>query len=250
MDGLLSGKNKGWMTAALVFAALADVDAHHAVLRFNLEEMTVTADRIFIGRCVALDPREELIAGGELPVTRYTFEVEQVLKGELAATFTFTQLGHPARAAQKGEPSMHGEALQTGLVLHGAADISVGNRLLMFLIPDYQGGRLTYPVGLDQGAFMVETEQGQVVARNNLNNLGLLTAPFNGTRIAPGNGKVVHPEESDTISRSIGVSDAARALADARGALALGPLVELVQKIHEAHGGANGRLLADGNGGR
>src|SRR5262249_61161185 len=74
-------------------------DAHHAVLRFNLEELTVTADRVFIGRCVAIDPTSAAMAGGNLSVTRYTFDVEQVLKGELPARFTFTQMGHPPRAA-------------------------------------------------------------------------------------------------------------------------------------------------------
>ena len=241
------------LTAALTLAAWHTVDAHHAVLRFNLEEMTVTADRVFVGTCVGIEPTSELIAGGDLAVTRYTFDVEQVLKGELTARFTFTQLGHPARAALKGELSSHGQAVQRGLVLHGAAEFGVGDRLMLFLIPSYQNGRLTYPVGLDQGAFMLETATdggGQVFARNDLNNLGLFTAPFNGTRMTDGDGKVVHPEDADTISRSVQLSDAARSLADKRGALPLGPLMELVQKIHEEHGGSKGRIVGDGKEGR
>src|SRR5262245_35087 len=103
-------------------------DAHHAVLRFNLEELTVTADRVFIGRCVSIEPTIERLAGGNLSVTRYTFDVEQVLKGELPARFTFTQMGLPARAALKGELSSHGQAVQRGLVLHGTAALNVGDR--------------------------------------------------------------------------------------------------------------------------
>jgi hypothetical protein len=239
------------LTAALTLGAWHTVDAHHAVLRFNLEEMTVTADRVFVGTCIGVEPTREFIAGGNLAVTRYTFDVEQVLKGDLPARFTYTQLGHPARVARKGELSSHGLAVERGLTLHGAADFGVGDRLMMFLIPDYQNGRLTYPVGLDQGAFMLETDGGgQIVARNDLNNLGLFTAPFNGTRMTEGDAKVVHPDDPDTISRSVAVSDAARSLSEKRGALPLAPLMELVQRIHEEHGGIKGRLVGDRKGGR
>jgi hypothetical protein len=237
--------------AALALGAWQTVDAHHAVLRFNLEEMTITADRVFVGTCVAIEPTKEFIAGGNLSVTRYTFDVEQVLKGELPARFTFTQLGHPARAAMKGELSSHGQAVQRGLTLHGSADFSVGDRLMLFLIPNYQNDRLTYPVGLDQGAFRLEADAaGEIAARNDLNNLGLFTAPFNGTRINGGEGKVVRPDDADTISKAARVSDAARSLSDKPGALPLGPLEELVVRIHEAHGGTPGKIRSDAKGGQ
>jgi hypothetical protein len=239
------------LTAALTLGAWHTVDAHHAVLRFNLEEMTLTADRVFVGACVGIEPTREFIAGGNLSVTRYTFDVEQVLKGEVPARLTFTQLGHPARPARNGELSSHGLAVERGLTLHGAAEFGVGDRLMMFLIPDYQNGRLTYPVGLDQGAFMLEADAtGQIVARNDLNNLGLFTAPFNGTRMTERDARVVHPEAAETISKSVGLSDAARSLSDKRGALPLAPLMELIQRIHEEHGGAKGRVVGDPKGGR
>jgi hypothetical protein len=227
------------------------VDAHHAVLRFNLEEMVVTADRVFVGRCVAVDTGREAIAQGQLPVTYYTFDVEQVLKGELPARFTFTQMGTPPRPAFKGGPTVHGQAAQTGLELHGAADYGVGDRLLVFLIPNYQNGRLTYPVGLDQGVFRIDSDgAGQQFARNNLNNLGLFTAPFNGTAMKADAARVITPDAAKSIAPAAAVSDAARALPDARGALPLAPLMELIQQIHHAHGGAAGRLVAAQPGGR
>ena len=239
------------VAAALALGAWQAVDAHHAVLRFNLEEMTITADRVFVGTCVGIEPTKEFIAGGNLSVTRYTFDVEQVLKGELPARFTFTQLGHPARAAMKGELSSHGQAVQRGLTLHGSADFSVGDRLMLFLIPNYQNDRLTYPVGLDQGAFRLEADAGgEIAARNDLNNLGLFTAPFNGTRINGGEGKVVRPDDAATISKAARLSDAARSLSDKPGALPLGPLEELVIRIHEAHGGTPGKIRSDAKGGQ
>jgi hypothetical protein len=250
-DTLRQALGSAWLTAALVAGAWHTLDAHHAVLRFNLEEMTITADRVFVGTCVGIEPTRELIAGGRLAVTRYTFAVEQVLKGDVPARFTFTQLGHPTRAAMKGELSSHGQAVQLGLTLHGAADFAAGDRLMMFLIPNYQNGRLTYPVGLDQGAFLLQTDSaGQVLARNDLNNLGLFTAPFNGTRMNGGEGKVVRPEDADTLSKSARLSAAALSLSDKRGALPLGPLEELVIRIHEEHGGTRGRIVGDGKGGR
>jgi hypothetical protein len=206
---------------------------------------------VFVGTCIGIEPTRELIAGGNLAVTRYTFDIEQVLKGELPARFTFTQLGHPARAALKGELSSHGQAVQRGLTLHGAADFGVGDRLMMFLTPNYQNGRLTYPVGLDQGAFRLETDAiGQVLARNDMNNLGLFTAPFNGIRMSGGEGKVVRPDDADTISKAARLSDAARSLSDKRGALPLGALEELVVRIHEEHGGSRGKIVSDAKGGR
>src|SRR5262245_60834722 len=101
--------------SALLLAALGltarAADAHHAVLRFNLEELTVTADRVFIGRCVGIEGASEHMAGGDLAVTRYSFDIEQVLKGELPARFTFTEMGLPARTALKGGVSSHGQAV-------------------------------------------------------------------------------------------------------------------------------------------
>jgi hypothetical protein len=239
------------LTAALTVGAWHVVEAHHAVLRFNLEEMTVTADRVFVGTCTGIQATRQFIAGGNLAVTRYTFNVEQVLKGELPAQFTYTQLGHPARPARSGELSSHGLAVERGLSLHGAAEFGVGDRLMMFLIPDYQNGHLTYPVGLDQGAFMLETDaSGRVVARNDLNNLGLFTAPFNGTRLTERDARVVRPDNPTTISRTVRMSDAARSLSEKRGALPLGPLIELVVRIHEEHGGTKGRVVGNQNGGR
>lgn len=247
-------RRRPWIRAVLpiVFGVLAwrTAAAHHAVLRFNLEELVVTADRVFIGRCVEVTPAREEIGQGQMSVTRYTFDVEQVLKGDLPTRFTFTQLGHPPRAARKGEPSSHGQAVVRGVTLHGAADFGVGDRLLLFLTPSYMNGRMTYPVGLDQGAFILDADgSGQVMARNNMNNLGLFSAPFNNTRLSSAKAAVLKPESANRISPQAQLSSAARELANQRGALPLTPLVELIEQINGAHGGAKG-VLRSGIGGR
>jgi hypothetical protein len=242
-------------TALTLFVGLVvcrSAGAHHAVLRFNLEEMVVIADRVFIGRCIGIEPGVQEIAQGRLKVTRYTFRVERALKGELPPRFTFTQLGHPPRPARRGEPSSEGRLLQTGIMLRDAPDYVVGDRLLMLLSPSHMNGRLTYPVGLDQGAFVLDDPgaAGEVSARNNLDNLGLFSTPYTRMRLTSAQAAVIRPEAARPLAAAPELSDAARALADRRGALPLGPLVELIERIHAAHGGATGRVVRDRIGGR
>lgn len=145
------------------------------VLPLNLEEMVATADRAFVGTCVGIVETEETIAQGLLPVTRYTFDVESALKGELPARFTFTRLGHPpGRKPTRGAITSHGAVVRPGPSLHGASMFGVGDRVLVFLVPDHLGGKVTHPAGLDQGAFLVRrTETGGERVSNGRGNLGL-----------------------------------------------------------------------------
>jgi hypothetical protein len=214
-------------------------EAHHAVLRFNLEEMTQTADRVFLGRCTAVDETTEFIAQGEMPVTHYTFEVERALKGDVPRSVTFTQLGHPAKRASKGtEITSHGQAVGPDTFFHGMSEYRVGDRAVLFLIPNYMGGKLTYPVGLYQGAFFVSRmPSGQDLARNSINNLGLFTAPYNGTAMKAADARVVFPDRDEPVE-----GGAAKALAAKRGALPLGELLDAITEINAAHGGQPGEV--------
>jgi hypothetical protein len=228
---------------ALVSLAGVNTDAHHAVLRFNLEEMTATADRIFVGRCAGVEQTEEMIAQGMMPVTRYTFEVERAIKGKLPATITFRQLGHPPRRAGKGEISIHGQAATTGAFLHGMSQYKPGDRCLLFLIPNYLGGKTTYPVGLYQGAFFVsEMPSGEKLARNSINNLGLFTAPYNGTKMKGSDAKIIFPEQASQ-------NTTVESLARIRGALPLDQFLDLIEQIVIAHGGQRGTITSAQRGG-
>jgi hypothetical protein len=210
--------------------------AHHAVLRFNLEEMTQTADRIFLGRCTDVVETEELIAQGRLPVTVYTFQVEQAIKGSLSRRVTFRQLGHSSRRSlAKGEATMHGEVIRTDTFIHGMSEYRVGDRLILFLIPDYLGRKVTYPVGLYQGAFQVtRMPSGQDLVRNDINNIGLFNAPYNGTRMSAADARVIFPDKPVTGSAEI------ETLSRKRGALPLDQFVKAVEQIQAAHGGPRG----------
>lgn len=246
------------MLALTAFAALTlalpahMVDAHHAVLRFNLEEMTSTADRIFLGRCIEVEETDEVIAQGEMPVTRYTFEIELAVKGKLPKVITVRQMGHPAhRALGKGaEMTMHGRTATPDTFIHGMSEYHVGDRMLLFLIPNYLGGKMTYPVGLYQGAFIVSRmPSGQDLARNSIGNLGLFTAAYNGTAMNTANAKVIFPERDNPLSETQGLTQNSQALASKRGALPLDALLELVDRINTAHGGERGEIVSTAKGG-
>ena len=234
--------------AASVLAVVAlclPVASHHMVLRFNLEEMTATADRVFLGRCVAVEETQEMIAQGMMPVTLYTFEVERAIKGRVKRVLTIRQEGHRARIAtgKKREMTMHGR-VATPYTLHGMSEYNLGDRVVLFLIPNYLGGKVTYPVGLYQGAFRVsDMPSGQRLVRNSINNLGLFTAPYNGWRLKAADARVVFPDRDEPIAdiATVGVDGAA--LVRRRGSLPLEDFLKLVEQIVAAHGGSKGALI-------
>jgi hypothetical protein len=244
--------SRGWfkLTSSLVLAALIIVSfapssaGHHAVLRFNLEEMVATADRIFVGRCLEAQETTDFIAGGNLAITRYTFEVEQAIKGRLKRRLTFSQLGHRARrsSGKGGEITMHGRVV-TPDSLHGMAEYGMGDRVVLFLIPNYLGGKVTYPVGADQGAFFIsQLPSGDSLARNSVNNLGLFTAPYNGWRMREAQAKMIFPSREEPLLnlQEQGLSVRAEALVHKRGALPLNDFLTVVQQIVVAHGHQKG----------
>lgn len=245
------------VTLALLIVALVlstgffKSQAHHAVLRFNLEEMEATADRIFLGRCLAAEPSEEMVAGGMMSVTHYTFEVERALKGKFQKKVKFSQLGHPARPAKAkgGDITMHGEAVSTSEFIHGMACYRVGDRAVLFLIPDYMGGRFTYPVGLYQGAFFVnEMPSGSNLVRNSINNQELFTAPYNNWKMKRDDAKIVFPDRDQPLSIGRGgistqsLNEDAETLTAKRGALPLDAFLEVVEEIVTAHGSEKGAI--------
>lgn len=240
-----------FLVGFISLSGIFTTDAHHAVLRFNLEEMTATANRIFVGRCAAVEETEELVAQGNMPVTRYTFEVESAIKGELPKQLVFRQLGHPPHRAlgKGGEMTMHGQAVTPSTFIHGMSEYKVGDRMVLFLIPDYMGGKVTYPVGLYQGAFLIsEMPSGRKLVRNSINNLGLFTASYNGTAMTKAAAKVIFPENDNPLSDNQGLSLQSQSLAGRRGALPLDSFLELIGRINEVHGGPRGVIVSTGKG--
>jgi hypothetical protein len=234
--------------AALLVLGPASL-GHHMVVRCNLEEMTQRADRIFLGECINVNETYRQIAQGNMAVTDYTFKIENVIKGSVPSTFTFTQLGHPPHLAKAkpGDITMHGQVVDPATMLHGAASYNIGDRLLLFLVPNYLDGHVTHPVGLYQGAFFRSTmpSSGQELVRNQINNAGLFTTGYNGTDFPASEAKVIFPDSSSPISAQ-GVD--VEALAHKRGPLPLTSVVALVKQIHAAHGGQPGSVTSAGKG--
>lgn len=218
-------------------------DAHHLVRRVNLEEMSVMADRVFVGRCLSVVETEEEIAGGILPVTLYTFEIERAIKGRVSKQLTVKHLGHASRPAKGGRLTMHGRAVSTKTFLHGMNPYKEGDRVMLFLNADSARG--TSPVGLYQGAFFItRMPSGQELAQNSINNLGLFTAPYTGLGVKPDDARVVFPDRDQPLS-----IQAVESVTRRRGALPLDSLVEIVEQIVSAHGGEKGVITGGQKGG-
>ncbi len=221
-------------------------EAHHAVVRFNLEDMEATADRIFLGRCVNVEETTEYMAQGMMPVTHYTFEVERAFKGTFNKTYTFTQLGHPARPLFKESGiQMHGRAVKPGEFIHGMSEYEVGDRLLLFLIPNYLDDKVTYPVGLYQGAFFVSTmPSGNELARNSINNIGLFDAPYVWSIKKEEDARVIFPSRDQSLASP---SAQQESLLNKRGALPLAAFSEVIERITGAHGRPRGAIHPGAN---
>ena len=234
------------VVALILVSLVQQGTAHHAVLRFNLEEMVATADRVFIGVCVGAEDTTQFIAGGDLAVTRYTFDLERAIKGKLPRRLTFTQLGHRSQPAtgKGGQITMHGRVV-TPDTIHGMGEYNVGDRMVLFLIPNYLGGSVTYPVGADQGAFKISRmPSGQELVRNNVNNLGLFTTAYNGYRMKETEAKMIFPDRDEPLAnfQAQGLSAQSETLVRKRGALPLDSFVGLVEQIVAAHGEQKGSI--------
>ncbi len=175
--GLISLSSFSFQALPL-FAGGTQAGTHFLTLTYNLEQMVAAADRIFVG--TVIDATEDYIsaAGGDLPVTVYTFEVEEVLRGAIGDTLTIRQVGHQSDPFGQGMPRYE-----------------VGKTVMLFLRADSQYG-LTSPVGLGQGAFQVKMDGPvKVSVSNSRRNRGLLKgsarvdalfqAEFPGVRYPP-----------------------------------------------------------------
>lgn len=117
--------------------------------------------------------------------------------------------------------------------------------MVLFLIPNYLGGSVTYPVGADQGAFKISRmPSGQELVRNNVNNLGLFTTPYNGWRMKDADARMIFPEREEPLLnfQALGLSAQSETLVRKRGALPLDSFVGLVEQIVAAHGEQKGSI--------
>jgi hypothetical protein len=225
------------LMAVLFSAQLSVSRAHHAVINFNLEEMVATSDRIFVGKCISIKETEEMIAQGILPVTTYTFEVSQVIKGQLPKTFSFKQHGHQGRKPTGKEvvPMIGGKVAEPRSYVHGMSYYNVGDEMMLMLIPQYMDNNFTYPVGLHQGAFYItRTGSGKNMVKNSINNRGLFTNPYSNFKKSADQARVIHPEQDQPVISARLSTQSVDTMISKPGALPLNDFVQLVSTIVEA----------------
>jgi len=122
----------------------------------NLAQMTDEAASILRGKVISvrMEPHPQLT---NLQTAVVTLQVDGVLKGQPAQTFSFRQYTWDFR----------GGARRTGY--------AAGQNLLLLMTKPSQYG-LSSPVGLEQGRFQIMADsQGRLVATNGHGNAGLFT---------------------------------------------------------------------------
>lgn len=193
------------IASALVIAlALTSTAVATTVLPLDLEALTNAADRVFMGRVVAIRTGRD---GHGLPVTWTTFTVDEALKGTVPSTIEIKQIGVDA-------PLADGAIYR----IPALPRYRVGDEVILFLHPDSREG-FTSPVGLGQGRFRIRREHGASVAENDVGNANLHgSARAAVTRGAATRSGVTGASVATGTSAPIAVDDLitrVRALADA-----------------------------------
>jgi hypothetical protein len=137
-----------WLAIAAALPAFATT-----VLPLNLGEVIDQATTAFQGTVVdnrsGRDPQTGML------VTFTTFRVDDVLKGDVPATYTIKQIG--------GEDA----SSNTKFRIHGVPTFTVGQSYVVFMAGVSQAG-FSSPIGLTQGRFTIETgDSGLEVGNGN-----------------------------------------------------------------------------------
>lgn len=140
----------------LILLLFAPAGAWATTVRpLNLFDMVRLAERVFWGRCLAVELQAEESTG--FPLAQYTFEVRRGIKG--VATGEKVLFRQSAPAAVGG--------------ISGIPQYQKGEEVLLFLHGESDSG-LTSPVGLAQGIFRVEkTRERELSVVNSLDNRNL-----------------------------------------------------------------------------
>lgn len=152
--GVLAAVVAGWTSPSLLGTTLRFV---------NLEEMTLSSQRIFVGTCLnrtrGEDPRG-------IPYTLYTFEITNSIAGIRSASHvTFKQFGFY-------EPAQGDSRVRRFGAIAGMPSYEPGQSYLLFLGPESRLG-FSGPVGLGQGVFAIRREGTETMAVNAVGNRNL-----------------------------------------------------------------------------
>jgi hypothetical protein len=121
------------------------------VLPVSLERMSTSAELIFYGTVISNETKADETSGHIATFT--TFEVIEVVKGDVGATHTIKQLG----GQLSGNKVMH--------QVHGVPRFTIGEKVVVFLPQESRLG-FASPLGLSQGRFVVREQNGVNTVRN------------------------------------------------------------------------------------
>ncbi|HEX4916126.1 MAG TPA: hypothetical protein VFV51_19345 [Vicinamibacterales bacterium] len=165
---------KKFAVAGAIALGMAGSASAATVRPILLDEIIDTAAIAFHGTCVA--NRVELDAATGFIVTYSTFEVSDVLKGQVPRTHVIKQIGGVLPDGR------------SGMIVHGVPKFAVGEEYVLFMAGVSPLG-FSSPVGLTQGRFSIEAgRQGKAVASGA--DFRELTARMPDTSI-PATGKPV-----------------------------------------------------------
>lgn len=141
------------------------------LVRMNLEDLCLRADRIFSGEVIGVTSGTLEAGGGELPFTEYTLAVDDAFKGEFPELegkriARITMLGKFRPVERDGQVRFH--------PLQGLPTLAVGERYLIFQSRPGALG-LSSTIGLGQGKFSITGKGDEARAVNEFGNAGLFT---------------------------------------------------------------------------
>ena len=141
-----------------------------SVLPVSLERMSKSAELIFYGTAISNEVKVDEVSGHVATFT--TFEITEVIKGNVGETHTIKQLG--------------GRLPDSNIVnkVYGVPRFIIGEKYVVFM-PQESSLGFASPIGLSQGRFMVREQDGVNTVSNNRIPQPALTAASKTTAVDP-----------------------------------------------------------------
>ena len=181
---------------ALIFALVSASSIFGATLEhFDLGKMVDRADKIFRGTVLAAQPGTIEAGGGRIPIVTYTIRVDEAFKG----TFDTTKGEKIAELRMIGKlPPLEVNGAVRHSPLPDLPHFTVGSDHLLFSTRP-GGSGLSTTMGLGQGNFRISKKDGEVLAVNGFDNLGLFKSAATESAGLPASGPVPYPLLADQI---------------------------------------------------
>lgn len=157
------------LLAGLVTASSTSLAS--SVKHFDLDQLAVSADRVFRGTVIDVKPGTKMLGGARLPTTTYRIQVTEVFKGSFTIQkgntryAEVTMIGSPKVSQREGK-------LTHFSIFREVPRLQVGREYLLFTTRPSSAG-LSTTVGLAQGCFDIDTSTSNQLTSNRAGNVGL-----------------------------------------------------------------------------